>query len=582
VGWGAYQWSALALAGAVAGSTIVAGALSYLRADRAQPTSAAVLADGRPHSDVGANDRELPVPMLEDDERAGTRPQDAASTEKNGADIEPVVGADEAGRLPTSDEDFSAPGDDGAAAAEVAASVATPPPLPTPPGAGSLTEAPPSPPVAEEINTPRLQIDPLELDPEGLDLSTLLNGPVVDPHTARNLETVGNDEPASASEPLASPLGEPPLANRTPVRRSHEDEPAPASADVLLARRLPAVEVDGMALCRFLEFAGELSALPVSVAPEELRLAAVSAESPVSVEARDATIEEVLSTALKPLRLSPVVEGSQIVLRRQVADHRALEYPIGDLVADDAEAKRLAAWVQDLVAPETWQVHGGAGRLSVDGDSMRIDHTERIGFETIMLLERYRLARGLAPRSKYPVALLTIGPAGAGLAERLETPATFTFSHFTPLREIFRYWREELDAAVLVDWPAVADEQLGPHTSVTARALDQPWQDALIAVLAPLGLGWHAVDGRTIEITAMAKLAAQPELAVYPLAAGGNIESAELLAQVGRLAGENGGREGAASAIFDAEHRVLMVRQPASVQLALSHWLAEQKLLSAR
>ena len=108
------------------------------------------------------------------------------------------------------------------------------------------------------------------------------------------------------------------------------------------------------------------------------------------------------------------------MLRRVVDDkRRELAYPVDDLARGEAEMTRLAGWVQELVAPESWTVHGGDGTLTIDGSSLRIDARERIGYETILFLERYRVARGLKPRSKYPAALLAAGPAGGELAERM-------------------------------------------------------------------------------------------------------------------------------------------------------------------
>jgi hypothetical protein len=54
----------------------------------------------------------------------------------------------------------------------------------------------------------------------------------------------------------------------------------------LLERRLPAVTIESMPLCRFLNFASDLAGLPVSVSPDELRLAAVLAATPVTVDAK--------------------------------------------------------------------------------------------------------------------------------------------------------------------------------------------------------------------------------------------------------------------------------------------------------
>ena len=177
-----------------------------------------------------------------------------------------------------------------------------------------------------------------------------------------------------------------------------------------------------------------------------------------------------------------------------------------------------------------------------------------------------------APRSKYPKELLASEANLAALDERLAAPATFTFLRPTPAREAFRWWAEELGVAVLVDWPALAEQRLTPTARLTASAAGQPWSEALDAVLNPLGLAWRAVDAGTIEITTSDKIAREPEVWVYRLDDKAPADSAQLLQRVND--------QEAAAAFYDAEHRVLLLRAPAKVQrevraeFARDGWLA--------
>jgi hypothetical protein len=345
------------------------------------------------------------------------------------------------------------------------------------------------------------------------------------------------------------------------------------------------VKVEAMPLCRFLDFAGQLSGLPISVEPAELRLASASPGAAVSVDVKDASIEDLLAAALKPLRLAPVVEDAQLVLRRPGGDKRRTTVcPVDDLAADAAAAEQLAEWIPQLVAPDAWQAAGGEGTIQVDGQTLRIEQREDATYETFILLERYRLARGLPTRTRYPVALLNGGAANAAVAERLAGPTTFTFSQYTPLREIFRWWQEELELAVLVDWPALAEERLWPQTRIAASTVDKPWSEALDAVLAPLGLGWRAATPRAIEITTLDKVQSEPQVELYRLAPSAEATADELQEQVEQLAAEDG--DGAATKVspfvaYDADHRVLLVRLPAAGQRRLAGRLEERGLVEA-
>ncbi len=571
-GFGAAKLAAIIAGGAVAGAALVFAALSWLSSDP-DPAASQPAATAAPAPSSGASP-------------AG----DAGLTE---------IAANPAATAPASDELAAPASAETNVVAQAASTVppaadATADPFAPPPGdpadaaatdpAAAGATAPPAPPSAEDAApavagaAPRLSIDPLELDPEGLDLQSLLHGAANDEGEAIAMSALPADAPAAASEAPAPADGEPPTA---PGAAGEEfAAPAPIAAPgVLLARRFPGVTVEAMPLCRFLDFATALSAVPVSASPLELRLAAASSAAPVTVDVENATLEELLTAALKPLRLAPVVENGQIELRRGLAEvPRALAYPVDDLVSGDATA--LARAVQNLVEPESWRPHGGAGELTIDGTTLRINHAERVGYETILLLERYRLAAGLPPRSKYPAALLAAWAQAAKLDERLAGPATFTFSRPTPAREIFRWWQDELGVAVLVDWPALDAVRVAPLTRLTAGAAGQSWGEALDAALKPLGLGWRRVDARTMEITTLDKVEREPTLEFYRLAAGAESRQDEILARAQRPAANGVANDVAAGAAFcDAARRVLIVRQPAATQRKLAAWLAAARLI---
>jgi hypothetical protein len=356
------------------------------------------------------------------------------------------------------------------------------------------------------------------------------------------------------------------------VAEGAEIEP-PAAPAILLARRLPAVKVTQMPLALFIDFATGLSAVPVSVSVDELQLAAASSSSEVSVDLKDATLEQMLAEGLRPLRLEPKVVEGQIVLQRSgVGGRRQLAYPVDDLVAGDA--KELAAWVTRFVTPEAWQAGGGDGRLDADGTMLRVDADERVGFATILFLEQYRVACSLPPKSKYPATLLKSRATKSELTARLAAPATFTFTRPTALRELIHWWQQEADMAILVDWPALEESRLAPHSRVTASVAGKPWSEALTTVLEPLGLGWRLVDKWTIEISTLTKIKSESVMELYGLANGAGGRSAAAIAKVKALS------SGTGEAVFDAEHGVLIVRGPATMQRDLLAWLQTEKLLA--
>jgi len=582
--WARVKFPAMIVGGAIAGAAIVATALTLLSGDDPAPTVAAKTNVTPPVIVSPAADTpavEAKVPPVAPVEPSPANPAGENQAAPAAADVAANI-------KPTTENPFAESPTAEAADAELA---------PAEPATGedeapAATEptVPADAPAADEsaaADQPKLRIDPLEIDPEGLNLSTLYNGPPQDPLAASQLP--GEAEGVELSVPAAheappddAPAAEAPNAPGA-VRRDEQAVGAPGdNVAALLARKTPELKIENMPLCRLLDLSVQLSGVPVSVAPDQLRLAAVSAGQPATADVKDATIEEFLAAALKPLRLQPVVVNDQIVLIHGGNNPRSeRSFPIDDLASDPAAMEQLAANIQKLVAPESWQAAGGAGTIAVDGKQLKIETGEAIQYEVLLLLERSRAALGLSPRSKYPAALIGADAAPVALADRLSAPATFTFSQYTPLREIFRHWQEEMQVAALVDWPALANLRLWPNTRIACSAADKPWDAALDEVLTPLGLAWRPIDKRTIEITTLEKAASAPLLEIYRLNPEALASFDDLAAQLGQFVAAHGsdaagGQAGAI--VLVPEHQLLLARQPATIQRRIAAWLAEKQL----
>ena len=70
---------------------------------------------------------------------------------------------------------------------------------------------------------------------------------------------------------------------------------------------------------------------------------------------------------------------------------------------------------------------------------------------------------------------------------------------------------------LLIDWPALAEVDLWPESTIVCAVADKTWEEALSEVLEPLGLDWRATFGGAIEISSAEKLARDPQLELYPL-----------------------------------------------------------------
>lgn len=590
---GAYKFAAIILGGALAGSALVVGALTWFNRDVDNQSQASIAAASPPRSKV---DGPAPSPSSSPHEIAphlgANSPDDLAAPAANGAeDVDSIPSAPPV--FPEGHDEVEltaqpAASQTASANATVESPAAATPEEPAPPAASEVLGAPAADASAThpagssgDIEQPRLRIDPLDIDPEGLNLATLYSGEPQDPLAESNLpEQKHRDEHPSAPPAAAAPA--PPPAVLQAVRRDAEAGiGAPASTAPLLARKLPHVKITKMPLCQLLDFASQASGIPVSVPPKELRMAGVSAYTTASAEMAEATIEQVLTAALKPLRLEPVIAEEQIILRRIGEDKgRAVDYAVDDLVQNDGEVRRLAQWVELLVAPKSWQSAGGTGSLRVSSKTIHVEHAESVQYDILLLLERYRIARGLTPRSKYPVALIRPSSPTLALAERLKAPAVFSFTEYTPIRAVFAYWQAELGIAVLVDWPALAHERIWPNARIACSIADKPWDEAMDEVLGTLGLGWRAIDDRTVQITTLARVQDEQVVEVYRVGSETAIDAAELESRLQQAKDEVEQNEGSSEAVpafvaYDEAAHVLLVRQPASAHRRMVSALRE-------
>lgn len=412
---------------------------------------------------------------------------------------------------------------------------------------------------AVPIEAPRVarKFNPLDLDPEGLDLATLDDAPKQ--KDARTLE-----------EPPPSP--EPPASTEPVVRRGADSERNLAARDAKAQfdKRLPALSVRNMPLVDYLTLMSQLGGVPVSVGSEQLLMAGISPRRQVSLDAKDITLDEALARVLDPLRLEHEFQGPQVVVVRQGADQvREIEYPIDDL---GTSGEQLAGLVKQFVAPTSWQ----QGSLEIADDSLRIEQTQRVHYQVLVFLERLRLVSGLTPRSRYPIQRLAPTPLHGAMAERLAGPALFTFSRETPLAEVLLHWQREIDVPLLIDWPALAEADLWPESTIVCAVADTTWGAALDEVLEPLGLDWRATFGGAIEISSAERLQHDMQLELYPLV---REKTADCEAAVSALKQQLVATEG--DLTFDPEASALIARQPASAQRQILAWLTEHHLLRA-
>ncbi len=417
------------------------------------------------------------------------------------------------------------------------------------------------------------RFDPLDLDPDTLDLKTLEEGG----RASVVVEPAAPKSDADSSQEISEPL---PPTTLPIVRRDPLQEPMKTlrAAEVQLAQRFSALQADELPISDFLRLISQLGGVPISVAPEQLQMAGITARKRVAFDVKDTSLAESLRKVLEPLHLEVTTQGPQVVVvRQEAAKIRAIEYPLDDLLASATSIENIVGWVEQFVAPTVPQASEHPVTLKTSSNSLRIEQTQQFQYQVLIFLERLRLARKLQPRSRFPVERLAGAPAYAVVAKRLRVPTTFTFSHYTPMSEVVRFWQRELAIPILVDWPALASSDLWPDSRIACSIENKPWQEALDQVLEPLGLGWRATLGGAIEITSAEKVRTQLQLELVPLRRDLGNEVAPVLEALRNLSARQLGK-----IAYDPAGNVLIVLQSAATQRLIYQWLVDQGLIEEK
>jgi hypothetical protein len=416
--------------------------------------------------------------------------------------------------------------------------------------------------VAAPGHSPVLKFDPLDFDPDRLGMgskspgeSNTLTSSVPDKLPAEAaVGNAGAGDAAAVAEPapgapVAQDKGAPPrLANSSiTVRRGPPGDAPAKTAPQLLASRVRAFQVTDIPLVRFVETLSGVAGTGVTLDPIALEQVGISPQATVSVNAQDAPLQDVLHDALSQRRLDVAEQGGQLrVVLPKANDTHTFDYDVADLAGtgDGAVVGRL---IQHFVQPATWKAAGGKGTLEAQGNTLHIEQSDAVRRETMIFCERLRMARSLAVKSKYPAAMLSIESPYHRLSAKLDEHTTFTFLPWTRLADVARGWQEMTGLLVLVDWGALSEAELSPTSPVACSALDRPWQESLDGVLEPLGLGWWAVNGDTIQITSLAALEKIQRVEFYTVPAKLRSSSASSQALIDVLTkelAETGGKQG--------------------------------------
>jgi hypothetical protein len=381
------------------------------------------------------------------------------------------------------------------------------------------------PPAAPEIESP-------DHDPAPVDPPIAAQDPVLVAASSVAPRATEPDEGTTAHPPI--PPRDPPRIDPLPVAVDANGDPiADTTPDKPQREPLPVIDVparlnDSIAkldyvktpLVDFLNVMSAYSAVSITLDVDALVEAGIRVDAPVTVRGTKKTVGQALDTALAPLKLRYHVVDQHVFVTTAdpVTASPPVRREVTDLVASDAQAgERLAMLVKRFVEPTSWQTQRTTTSIRVDGSALVIVQTPRVVRKIDTFLAALRAAR------RDPVGAAVAPPPAletrhAQAREALAKKITLNYTTPTPISKIVARLAESSKLRIVVDWQALAAENIGPATTARMVANDVTVENAFASLTAPLGLAVRVLDARTVEITSQDELAGNPELAAFPLA----------------------------------------------------------------
>lgn len=344
-----------------------------------------------------------------------------------------------------------------------------------------------------------------------------------------------------------------------------------------LKKGIPSIQLRRIPLHRFLELISDYSAVPMTLRWESIMHAGNTVSKTVNVDAEQSSIDQVLQRVLSPLRLTAEQNGQFVEIKKRSAspDLRITRYLVSDLVNADCSMEDLAQLVQQLVAPGTWKRQGGDGDLASDRGRLAMKQVETAHFETIMLLEQLRVARGQQPLSSYPREMFNLSDRHALLHEVLTRPVRVRAQGNSRLSELFRQVGDSVGCIILPDWTAIADAGWTMDTELEFALDELSFDEVLRQIRAVLGLTHRVLDSRTIEITSPAAEQLHVEFSMHdlqPLRDAG-FDVSKLGARIQQAIGNDTYLAVGGVIAIDAASDHVIVRLPQSLQVLVRDFL---------
>ncbi|MEX1225083.1 MAG: hypothetical protein WEA31_11110, partial [Pirellulales bacterium] len=163
--------------------------------------------------------------------------------------------------------------------------------------------------------------------------------------------------------------------------------------------------------------------------------------------------------------------------------------------------QRFAELVREMIAPESWSTVGGPASVTVDGDSLLVDHGAAERYQVLVLCEKLRVARGMAPKSRYEPSRFDVAARSVQAKPSLGKAVSFEAGEAVPLNVILGQLAYQSGVDLQVDHLALLSANHSESMAAELSVLDQPLEQALQELLQPLDLVYYPLGANRLVIT---------------------------------------------------------------------------------
>jgi hypothetical protein len=358
---------------------------------------------------------------------------------------------------------------------------------------------------------------------------------------------------------------------------------APEAIDVQsrLGEVIPGIEFHEMPFARAIGLLTALSGLPITIDPETVARLQVSLRDPITIRLTGVTLEEILQEIVAKRGMAFTAEDGQVVVTSPADQReklRRIRYTVSDLTDNDkAGADRLAALVQKLVSPESWQAAGGEGTMETEKTALIVAQTAAVHDQILVFCEKLRNARGRPLKSNRDPKRFELTTRLQQAASALNRPITANFHEPATLVDILAYLGRQAEIDILLDRQALGAAGMSDKSEISFTADNRPLAVALDELLVPLKLGYRPIDAHTLQVTTQSALDARLDLEFYPVGKllGKDRSGSDLIGQIKTTIAPTSWNDSAPSPAiyFDQPSNMLIVLQSPPAHVAIQVFL---------